>query len=395
MEEQENERCSDSKWQFKRAIFQEGEKPAPPPPAPPAEGGPSAVHFDFMRCLQTCRLQWFQLWWLQFPFGLGQVLLVLLLLWLEHMAVHLQALSKKTSWCTKWPGLSCTSTWSYFSYWFFIWLLTFGPFHAAFMQLSYSGLRFCWEVQQEWAGGILQWDSWWMVLWQANSSFCPADVFVLYKDNDLVCHFSSYSFKEVWSTGYLQQWQQAMMMVAWQKRRGWWHDAGRGRFAMPAMPLRSCPAECEARCMDLPRGLMCFHLRYMLFFVLFFLGIFEIARKIAKDHERCGTCLEITRFVFFRTLLRRDAPPGRQIQGAKVRPRHTARAFVLRGGNILHESFHEKLSLSDKATPAAPAPAPPVSSACCWVTYHFMDPWSVDSPGKWKVHISAWQSDSW
>lgn len=71
---------------------------------------------------------------------------------------------------------------------------------------------------------------------------------------------------------------------------------------------------------------------------------------------------------FLRTLLRRDAPPGRQIQGAKVRPRHTARAFVLRGGNILHESFHEKLSLSDKATPAAPAPAPPVSSACCWVT---------------------------
>ena len=245
-------------------------------------GWASAVHFDFMRCLQTCRLQWFQLWWLQFPFGLGQVLLVLLLLWLEHMAVHLQALSKKTSWCTKWPGLSCTSTWSYFSYWFFIWLLTFGPFHAAFMQLSYSGLRFCWEVQQEWAGRILQWDSWWMVLWQATSSFCPADVFVLYNDNDLVCHFASYSFKEVWSTGYLQQWQQAMMMVAWQKRRGWWHDAGRGRFAMPAMPLRSCPAECEARCMDLPRGLMCFHLRYMLFFVFFALE----SLNCKKDCER-------------------------------------------------------------------------------------------------------------
>ena len=101
--------------------------------------------------------------------------------------------------------------------------------------------------------------------------------------------------------------------------------------------------------------------------VVYCLGIFEIARKIAKDHERCGTCLEITRFVSFRTLLRRDAPPGRQIQGAKVRPRHTARAFVLRGVNTL-QSFHEKLSLSDKATPAAPAPAPPVSSACCWVT---------------------------
>lgn len=59
MEEREKLRCSDSKWQFKRAIFQEGEKPAPPPPAPPAEGGPSAVHFDFLRCLQTCCLQWF------------------------------------------------------------------------------------------------------------------------------------------------------------------------------------------------------------------------------------------------------------------------------------------------------------------------------------------------
>lgn len=162
----------------------------------------------------------------------------------------------------------------------------FGPFHAAFMQLSYSGLRFCWEVQQEWAGRILQWDSWWMVLWQATSSFCPADVFVVYNDNDLVCHFSSYSFKEVWSTGCLQQWQQAMMMVAWQKRRGWWHDTGRaGRWALPAMPLRSCPAECEARCMDLPRGLMCFHLRYMLFIALESLKLQERLRKIMKDVE--------------------------------------------------------------------------------------------------------------
>lgn len=35
-----------------------------------------------------------------------------------------------------------------------------------------------------------------------------------------------------------------------------------------AMPLRSCPAECEARRMDLPGGLMLFHLshlRYMFF----------------------------------------------------------------------------------------------------------------------------------
>lgn len=59
-----------------------------------------------------------------------------------------------------------------------------------------------------------------------------------------------------------------------------WHDAG--RWAMPAMPLRSCPAECEARCMDLPRGLMCFHLRYMLFFVFFALE----SLNCKKDCER-------------------------------------------------------------------------------------------------------------
>lgn len=175
----------------------------------------------------------------------------------------------------------------------------FGPFDAAFMQLSYSGLRFCWEVQQEWAGRILQWDPWWMVLWQANSSFCPADVFVLYKDNDLVCHFSSYSFKEVWSTGYLQQWQQAMMMVAWQKRRGWWHAgmmladeqcqqclSGRVQLNVKPGVWISLEVSCASTCVT-----CCF-----LFFLPWNLWI---ARKIAKDHERCGTCLESTRFVFF------------------------------------------------------------------------------------------------
>lgn len=103
-------------------------------------------------------------------------------------------------------------------------------------------------------------------------------------------------------------------------------------------------------------------------FCFFCLGIFELQERLRKIMKDVELAWKVQGLFFLRTLLRRDAPPGRQIQGAKVRPRHTARAFVLRGGNILHESFHEKLSLSDKATPAAPAPAPPVSSACCWVT---------------------------
>ena len=41
----------------------------------------------------------------------------------------------------------------------------------------------------------------------------------------------------------------------------------------------------KPRCMDLPRGLMCFHLRYMLFIALESLKLQERLRKIMKDVE--------------------------------------------------------------------------------------------------------------
>ena len=118
----------------------------------------------------------------------------------------------------------------------------------------------------------------------------------------------------------------------------WWSDAGRAIWQSNASQVVSSWMWSQAygspwRSDVVPLEPLALHV-----FFCFFL-IFE-SLNCKKDHERCRTCLAITRFVFFAhfALLRRDASPGCQIQGAKVRPRHTARAFVV-------ENFAVKLSL--------------------------------------------------